>query len=65
MQQLALDLQLADYAVFASFYPGPNATVFDAVRSAAEDPAPQVHWIWGAAGSGRSHLLQGNQLLFI
>ena len=58
MQQLALDLQLADYAVFASFYPGPNTTVLNAVRSAAEESHPQVHWIWGAAGSGRSHLLQ-------
>jgi len=58
MQQLALDLQLADYALFDTFYAGPNAAVIDAVKRATIEPGPQVHWIWGAAGSGRSHLLQ-------
>jgi len=58
MRQLALDLQLADYARLESFYPGPNAAVLEAVRDAARNAGQQVHWIWGAAGSGRSHLLQ-------
>jgi len=58
MQQLALDLQLADYALFDTFYVGPNAAVLSAVKQAATESGPQVHWIWGAPGSGRSHLLQ-------
>jgi len=58
MQQLALDLQLADYALFDTFYPGPNAAAVAAVEQAATQPGLQVHWIWGASGSGRSHLLQ-------
>jgi DnaA family protein len=58
MQQLALDLQLADYALFDTFYAGPNAAVMHAIELAAASPGQQVHWIWGAPGSGRSHLLQ-------
>jgi len=58
MRQLALELQLADYARFDSFYGGPNAAVLEAARHAARATGQQVNWIWGAAGSGRSHLLQ-------
>jgi DnaA family protein len=58
MQQLALDLTLADFALFATFHAGPNEQVLNAVMQAAAEPAQQVAWIWGAAGSGRSHLLQ-------
>jgi DnaA family protein len=58
MRQLALDLKLADYARFDTFYPGPNATALRAVRGAALASSTQVHWVWGRPGSGRSHLLQ-------
>jgi DnaA family protein len=58
MQQLALDLQLADYALFDTFYAGSNAAVVNAIKRAATEAGQQVHWIWGAPGSGRSHLLQ-------
>jgi len=58
MRQLALDLQLADYARFDSFYAGPNQIVVEALRQAAGNRVAQVAWIWGAPGSGRSHLLQ-------
>jgi len=58
MRQLALDLKLADYALFETFYAGPNAPVVEAVRQAATVNSPQVHWLWGRAGAGRSHLLQ-------
>jgi DnaA family protein len=58
MQQLALDLQLADYALFDTFYAGPNAAVINALQLAATEPGAQVHWIWGSPGAGRSHLLQ-------
>jgi DnaA family protein len=58
MRQLALDLQLADYARFDSYYPGPNDVVVRALREVAISPASQIIWLWGAQGSGRSHLLQ-------
>jgi DnaA-homolog protein len=58
MRQLALELQLADYARFDSFYAGPNAALLQAVRDATRNTGPLVQWVWGATGSGRSHLLQ-------
>ncbi len=58
MQQLALDLKLADFARFETYYAGANATVVSAVRAAARGSESQVHWLWGEPGSGRSHLLQ-------
>lgn len=58
MRQLALDLQLSDYARLDTFFAGPNAPVLAAVQAAAVDRERQVHWIWGGEGSGRSHLLQ-------
>jgi DnaA family protein len=58
MQQLPLDLRLADFALFETFYPGANVAVVSALREAATTPGRQVLWVWGAAGSGRSHLLQ-------
>lgn len=58
MRQLALDLQLADFALFATFHAGPNAALVQALERAALEPERAVHWLWGQRGSGRSHLLQ-------
>ncbi len=58
MRQLALDLKLADFALFETYYAGDNAAVVSAVSAAATQPGQQVAWVWGAAGSGRSHLMQ-------
>lgn len=58
MRQLALDLKLADFALFDTFYPGSNAAVLRAVQESALTEGPQVMWLWGADGCGRSHLLQ-------
>jgi DnaA family protein len=58
MRQLALDLKLDDFALFETFYPGANAALVQALQSAASNPQQAVHWLWGAPGSGRSHLLQ-------
>jgi DnaA family protein len=58
MRQLALDLQLADYARFDSYHAGPNALAVAALRELATISESRVIWLWGAAGSGRSHLLQ-------
>ncbi len=41
-------------AVFASFAPGPNAEVIAALRAPGATPL----WLWGAHGSGKTHLLQ-------
>lgn len=58
MRQLALELKLADFARFETYYAGPNAAAVAAVKNAALNTQQQVHWLWGATGSGRSHLLQ-------
>ncbi len=57
MRQLALDLKLADYARFDTFYAGPNSIALEALKTAAA-AGPGVDWLWGMPGSGRSHLLQ-------
>jgi DnaA family protein len=54
MKQLALGVMLRAHALFANFYPGPNAEVLAALRAPGADPI----WIWGSAGCGKSHLLQ-------
>ena len=41
-------------AVFDSFWPGPNAEIVAALRAPSTTPL----WLWGAAGSGKTHLLQ-------
>lgn len=52
--QLALGIGLKDNATFANFLPGPNAQLLYALAQGAE---PFIY-LWGTAGSGKSHLLQ-------
>lgn len=52
--QLPLGLGLRDDATFANFLPGPNGAVLEVLRSGAE----RMVYLWGAEGSGKSHLLQ-------
>jgi DnaA family protein len=54
MEQLPLPVQLRADAVFASFHAGMNTELLAALK--ARTPAPL--WLWGAAGTGRTHLLQ-------
>ncbi len=54
MKQLALGVRLRADAVFDSFWPGPNAEIVAALRAPGTAPL----WLWGAAGSGKTHLLQ-------
>jgi DnaA-homolog protein len=54
MKQLSLGVRPRADAVFESFAPGQNTEVLAALRSAT--PAPM--WLWGAHGSGKTHLLQ-------
>jgi len=58
MQQLPLDIKLADFALFETYYNGPNEAPVAALRHLASQSGQQVHWLWGRPGSGRSHLLQ-------
>ena len=54
MKQLALGVKLRAAAVFASFHPGDNAEILAALRAPGTAPL----WLWGAAGTGKPHLLQ-------
>jgi DnaA-homolog protein len=54
MKQLALPVRLRAEAVFNSFSAGPNGEVLAALRGANTVPM----WLWGAQGSGKTHLLQ-------
>jgi DnaA-homolog protein len=54
MKQLALGVRLRADAVFESFAPGKNSEVVAALRAAQSTPI----WLWGAHGSGKTHLLQ-------
>ena len=58
MNQLALPLQLADHAVFASFLAGDNETLVATLVDLSAGSAGQGCWLWGAAATGRTHLLQ-------
>ncbi len=54
MKQLALGVKLRAEAVFESFAPGSNTEVLAALRA----PGIAPMWLWGAHGSGKTHLLQ-------
>jgi len=58
MRQLPLDVQLADYALFDTFYEGQNGAALHALQQCLSDSGNKVTWLWGAPESGKSHLLQ-------
>jgi DnaA family protein len=55
MQQLPLGVRLNDRATFASFLAGGNQRALDAVRGLA---GGGMVYLYGGAGTGKSHLLQ-------
>ena len=55
MQQLPLGVRLGEAARFDGFVAGPNAQVLEQLAGAAP---PRVLWLWGRAGTGKTHLLQ-------
>lgn len=64
MKQIALDIGLAAGGpTFADFLPGPNEATLDHLRLwTAHEPADQTlppapSYLWGPAGSGKTHLL--------
>jgi len=57
MRQLPLRVRLRDAARLASFLPGRNAEVF-ALLNGPPSSLPRALWLWGRAGTGKTHLLQ-------
>jgi DnaA family protein len=57
MEQLPLRMQLRESARLANFVVGSNAQAYAALQGARPAAAPVV-WLWGRAGTGKSHLLQ-------
>lgn len=58
MSQLALALRLADHAVFASYLATGNETLLATLRDLAAGDGAAGCWLWGAAATGKTHLLQ-------
>jgi len=56
--QLALPLQLADHAVFASFLNSGNEALVATLGRIAADDEGHGCWLWGASATGKTHLLQ-------
>jgi DnaA-homolog protein len=60
--QFALDLLAAPRPSLENFVPGANAPALAALRAALAGTGPEFLHLWGASGSGRSHLLAGAAL---
>lgn len=62
MKQLALDIGLATGPSLENFHAGPNVQLLQHLRLAVGDgAAPRAHvptYLWGAGGSGKTHLLR-------
>jgi DnaA family protein len=58
MRQLPLRLRLDERADFESFLAGPNAEPVALLEQFAEGAGEPFLYLWGPAGSGKSHLLQ-------
>jgi DnaA family protein len=56
--QLPLNLGLADSALFASFVTGANSEVVDYLQDLQNTAVTPWTYLWGASGTGKSHLLQ-------
>jgi len=58
MSQLALPLQLADHAVFASYLDSGNETLVATLAGIAAGDERHGCWLWGTPATGKTHLLQ-------
>lgn len=62
--QLSLNLRLKDASSFGNFLAGPNREALEQLRAAVVQAATQANakaamiYLWGAEGSGKTHLLQ-------
>jgi DnaA family protein len=57
VQQLPLGVRLAETARFDGFVAGPNRETFELLSGSAP---PRLLWLWGRAGTGKTHLLQAS-----
>ena len=55
--QLPLELDREDPCMFENFYNGGNAEVVSALRGYIDQQASAPLWLWGAPGTGKTHLL--------
>jgi DnaA-homolog protein len=55
--QLPLPITLDEGATFENFHAGPNGAAVEALKAVAAD-GPQMIFVHGADGTGKSHLLQ-------
>lgn len=58
MSQLSLPLRLQDHAVFESFWAAGNDPLVSYLSDLSESGKGPGCWIWGAAATGKTHLLQ-------
>jgi DnaA-homolog protein len=59
LNQLILDIRPDTPPGFDNYLPGPNAEALAAVREHAAGKTPEpILYLWGEAGTGKSHLLQ-------
>jgi DnaA family protein len=61
MKQIVLDLGLATGPTLAGFHAGPNEAALRHLQIFSDSPnrAPVPTYLWGGAGSGKTHLLKG------
>ena len=70
MKQIALDIGLITGPTLKSFFSGPNETVLNhlqmgvAKKSSAQAQSPVPTYLWGNAGSGKTHLLKAMREAF-
>lgn len=57
-QQLLLGMRLRPSSIFASYVAGTNQAIVDMLRALAPGVLPPCVYLQGAAGTGKSHLLQ-------
>lgn len=58
--QLALRVGLRDGPSFGNFVPGPNEEVVRAVRRLVAHEGERVAYLWGARGTGKTHVLEAS-----
>ncbi|HEX2678222.1 MAG TPA: DnaA regulatory inactivator Hda [Polyangiales bacterium] len=63
MKQLPLDIGMARAPTLASFLAGPNEAAWKHLQLWAGNPtrSPVPTYLWGASGSGKTHLLKATQ----
>ena len=66
MKQLALDITPSPLPALSRFVPGRNAELVQTLNSMLVPPVKERFvYLWGATGSGKSHLLQAMAALFM